>query len=99
MATFTTTVRSTFTTVSASVDLIGSLAQTGANHAKVWEAESAAKLEQRLKDVVVTAKANSTTYKQEQALKLMLARRSIESQLKSEADRKLYEACLSELSE
>ena len=99
MATFTSAVRSTFTTVSASVDLIGSLAQTGSNHAKVWEAESAAKLEQRLKDVAVTAKANSTTYKQEQALKLMLARRSIESQLKSEADRKLYEACLSELSE
>jgi len=99
MATFTSAVRSTFTTVSASVDLIGSLAQTGANHAKVWEAESEAKLEQRLKDVAVTAKANSTTYKQEQALKLMLARRSIESQLKSEADRKLYEACLSELSE
>lgn len=99
MATFTSTLRSTFTTVSASVDLIGSLAQAGANHAKVWEAESEAKLEQRLKDVAVTAKANSTTYKQEQALKLMLARRSIESQLKSEADRKLYEACLSELSE
>ena len=99
MATFTSAVRSTFTTVSASVDLIGSLAQTGANHAKVWEAESEAKLEQRLKDVAVTAKANSTTYKQEQALKLMLARRSIENQLKSEADRKLYETCLSELSE
>ena len=99
MATFTSAVRSTFTTVSASVDLIGSLAQTGANHAKVWEAESEAKLEQRLKDVAVTAKAQSTTYKQEQALKLMLARRSIENQLKSEADRKLYEACLSELSE
>ena len=99
MATFTSTVRSTFTTVTASVDLVGSLAQTGANHAKVWEAESAAKLEQRLKDVAVTAKAQSTTYKQEQALKLMQSRRVIENQLKSEADRKLYEACLSELSQ
>lgn len=97
MATLTSTARSTLTTLSSSVDLVGALANTGANHARIWEAESTAKLEQRIKDVAVLAKAESATYKQEQALKLMQARKGIADSLKTEADRKLFNECLAEL--
>lgn len=97
MATLTSAFRSSLVSVTSTVDLVGSLATTASNHAKVWELESAAKLEQRAKDVEVLALANSKTYKQDQALKLMQARRSIEAQLKTQSDRELFQQCLDEL--
>ena len=98
MATFNSAVRSTVTAAAATLDLVGSIAQTGANHAKIWELESAAKLEQRTKDIEVMAKADSVTYKQSQALRLMQSRVSISNTLKTQVERDLFEACLKELS-
>ena len=99
MATLTSAFRASLVSVTSTVDLVGSLATTASNHAKVWELESAAKLEQRAKDVTVLALANSKTYKQDQALKLMQARRSIEDQLKTQSDRELFQQCLDELTQ
>lgn len=97
MGTVSTALRSSLVTVTASVDLVGSLASTASNHAKVWELESAAKLEQRAKDVEVLALANSKTFKQEQALKLMQARKAIANQLKTASDAEMYRECYEEL--
>lgn len=97
MASLTSTVRTTFDTVSSSIELIGSLANTGVNHVKIWEAESEAKLEQRLADVKLKAKADSITYKQQLALQLMTDRKEIAGKLKTQSDVDLFNKAMEEL--
>ena len=97
MASLTSTTRVTLGTVSTAVELIGSLANTGANHVKVWEAESEAKLEQRLVDVKLKAKADSITHRQQLALQLMTERKEIADKLKTKSDIDLFNSVMAEL--
>lgn len=97
MATLLRTFTASLSTVASTADALGSLANTAANHAQIWEVESLAALEQRRKEATSTAIAKAKIHKSNLALEILDSRKTIKASLKTEADIAEFNEILKEL--
>ena len=97
MASIATAFSSTLTTVTSTTAAVSAIAGTVANHAQIWEAESAAKLAERTANAALVAKAKAQTVLADTALNLLQSQKNIESQLKTSEDKARYQAILDSL--